>query len=267
MTHGRGRRPQTPDGRDWHIDKLKARIAAGTSVPIQWNAEKILDQGKNGTCVSAGILGACDSDDANHALSQFGDADIVPFFLTIANHGDLPDGGAEVRDGLKAGKAAGYIDSYAAIDNNDDLDEWLDKYGPVVCGSVWDDQMMTPAGDLVVPANDLATCPDGHCYRMEGMDAGYRHFANSWGTGWAAHGLFRMNRSDFTMLWNAGGEVWAITQAAPNPTPPTPTPPVPPPGPAPAPCDPTFVKSVIRILKAVETAVGKAVKDLEELLG
>ena len=180
MTHGRGRRPQTPDSRDWHIDKLKARIAAGTSVPIQWNAEKILDQGKNGTCVSAGILGACDSDDANHALSQFGDADIVPFFLTIANHGDLPDGGAEVRDGLKAGKAAGYIDSYAAIANNDDLDEWLDKYGPVVCGSVWDDQMMTPAGDLVVPANDLATCPDGHCYRMEGMDAGYRHFANSW---------------------------------------------------------------------------------------
>ena len=255
MTYGRGRRPQTPDGRDWHIDKLKARIAAGTSVPIQWNAEKILNQGENGTCVSAGILGACDSDDANHVLSKFGDADIVPFFLKIANHGDLPDGGAEVRDGLKAAKDAGYIDAYAAITNNDDLDDWLDKYGPVVCGSVWDDQMMTPAGDLVVPANDLATCPDGHCYRMEGMDAGYRKFAQSWGTGWGVAGLFRMSRSDFTMLWNAGGEAWAITQAAPNPTPPNPTPPAPPPGPAPgpapAPCDPTFVKEAIAELKSL----------------
>ena len=51
----------------------------------------------------------------------------------------------------------------------------------------------------------------------------------------------------------------------PAPTPPNPTPPAPPPGPAPVPSN--IVPTVIRILKAVETAIGKAVKDLEELLG
>ena len=254
---GRGRLPFVADTRDWKVDQLKKRIADGVSVPVDWNAETILDQGENGTCVSAGILGACDSDDANHVLSKFADSDIIPFFLTIAGHGPLPDGGAQVRDGLKAAKTANYIDAYASLTTVAELEDWLDSHGPVVVGSVWDDQMMNPAGDVVIPGSDIATCPDGHCYRMQGFDAGYRKFANSWGTGWADKGCFRMAKSDWQLLWANGGEVWAITQAAPVPVPiPSPTPP-----------DPDkLAKAVLKALKAIAKAAAAATADIEELL-
>ena len=139
-----GRLPFKPDDRDYPVERLEAMIAAGTAVPLEWSVPRILDQGDNGTCVAAGTLGACDCDDETHTDSHFTSADIVPFFETIAGAGPLPDGGAEVREGLKAAKKAGYISAYSLLTSAAQITSWLELHGPIVLGVDWMSGMDTP---------------------------------------------------------------------------------------------------------------------------
>lgn len=210
--HGLGRRPSPPDDRDWHVEKVKALIAAGTAKPIDRKVPSILNQGANGTCVSAGILGLLN---CAHGKARFKNKDIIPFFLTIAGHGDLPDGGADVRQGLLAAKRVGYISGFSRLKNQAEIDDWIRNHGPVVYGTSWLSGMDNP--DAAGKVTATGTERGGHCYFGNGDVKGDDE-VNSWGTKWAAKGKFWMTKPDMAKLLAAGGEAWAVvvpvTQAA-----------------------------------------------------
>jgi hypothetical protein len=210
-------------------------IAAGVAVPLKWSVPRILDQQANGTCVAAGILGALDCDDATHTDPKFTSADIVPFFLTIAGHGDLPDGGAEVRDGLKAAQQAGYITgAYALLKTWAEMQDWLEHYGPIVTGEDWYSGMDTPNAKGFVTVG--GTYRGGHCTYGNG-DIGGLNEVNSWGVDYGDGGFFYIAPTEIPRLMNGDFEAWAIVQAAPAP--PVPPAPVPTPTPTPTPVPPT----------------------------
>jgi hypothetical protein len=206
-----GRLPFRPDGRDWPLPRLRALVESGAAVPLDWSVTRILNQGDNGTCVAAGILGACDCDDANHVISQFSNADIVPFFRMIAGHGALPEGGAEVREGLKAAKAAGYISAYSLLGSEAEILEWWEHYGPCVFGVDWWSEMEHPDNTGRVSVG--GRIEGGHCVYGNGDLSGF-DFVNSWGSGWGAGGHFHMSREAFEKLARGDFEAWAVVQAA-----------------------------------------------------
>ena len=216
-----GRLPFTPDDRDWPVERVKALIASGEAAPLKWSVPRILDQGTNGTCVAAGTLGACDCDDENHVDSGFTSADIVPFFTTIAGHGALPDGGAQVRDGLKAAQKAGYISAYSLLSGSAEILDWVQNHGPVVIGMDWYDGFDSPdAKGCVLVSGSIR---GGHCVYGNG-DVGGFDLLNSWNATWGDGGHFYMTAATFAKIQNGDFEAWAIVQAAkPVPTP-TPTP-------------------------------------------
>ena len=233
-------------------------IAEGVAVPLKWSVPRILDQGANGTCVAAGTLGACDCDDENHVLSPFTSTDIVPFFQTIAGAGPLPDGGAEVREGLKAAQKAGYIKAYSLLKDEAEIIDWLERHGPIVVGADWLSGMDSPdqAGYVEV----AGTIRGGHCFYGNGDAAGL-DWVNSWGGGWGNGGFFCTDEANFSAMQNGDFEAWAIVQAPPAPTP-TPTP-------TPSP-NSSRVKKIITetlaLAKKEEAALAKEIADLEKAL-
>lgn len=206
-----GREPFRPDTRDANYppERLEAMIAAGKAKPLAWKVPRILDQGDNGTCVAAGTLGACDCDDETHTDSGFSSAAIVPFFLTITGHGALPDGGAQVRNGLKAAKKAGYISAYSLLTTTAAITSWLEKHGPIVVGVDWFSGMDSP--DTAGYVSVTGEVRGGHCFYGNG-DVGCLQWVNSWGASWGYHGHFYTRDADFAKLRTGDFEAWAIVQ-------------------------------------------------------
>lgn len=248
--HGLGRKPFVKDERDWPVFRLQQLITEGVAVPLKWSVPRILDQGDYGTCVAAGTLGALDCDDEYHVDPGFVSDDILPFFEKIAGHGDLPDGGAEVREGLKAAKAAGYITAYSLLTSSAQIRDWQEKHGPIVIGADWFSGMDSPNSTGFVTVAGVIR--GGHCFYGNG-DVGGQDFVNSWGV-WADHGHFYMTSTEFARLQNGDFEAWAVVQAAPAPPPP--------PTPTPTPT-PTGLKAA---LQAILAAFKAAVAALEKLI-
>ena len=252
MSNPLGRLPFKPDARDWPVECLKELIADGAVVPLQWTPSVILDQGDNGTCVAAGTLGACDCDDEHHVISTFTNADIVPFFDTISGHGALPDGGAEVREGLKAAQKADYIAAYAPLTTQAQILDWVQNHGPIVAGMDWDTGCDSPDAKGFV--HFKGTIRGLHCVYGNG-DVGGFDFVNSWSDSWGDKGHFYMTLADLTQAMNGDWEAWAIVQAAPTPTPtPTPTP-VPP-------SVKTALVAILAAVRTIEAAIEKVIKGL-----
>jgi len=239
VTHGLGRKPFVPDARDWPVERVKAMVARGEAVPLTWSVPRILDQDGTPECVSAGILGALDCDDAQHNDPGFTSADIDQFFHTIPGAG--PDG-AYVRDGLKAAKAAGYIAGYSLLRSEAEIIDWLENDGPVVFGSDWLTGMDNPdAHGYVLVSGSLR---GGHCYYGNGNVGGY-DLVNSWGEGWGQKGHFYMTQTQFhKLLQSYDTEVWAIVQPAPQP-------------PKPQPSSDPFIEFLRKVLAAIEELLKK----------
>jgi hypothetical protein len=210
ITHGLGRLPFEADERDgsYTAERLEAMLELGLAAPVEWgNANRVLDQGRYGTCVAAGTLGLLNTDDAQHNDPRFTSGDIMPFFKTIEG-GDVL-AGAQVRNGLKAAKKAGLVEAYARL-AEDDIEPWLRAHGPVLVGTVWTEKMSEPMGIVVVV--DTTNAASGHCWYIHGANSDYWHGTNSWGSDWADHGYFYVSRTDFHDLYLAGGEAWACVQ-------------------------------------------------------
>lgn len=248
-----GRLPFKPDDRDWPVARLKRMIDQGVAVPLDWSVPRILDQGDNGTCVSAGILGACDCDDEFHAMSKFTNDSIIPFFKTIDGWGPLPDGGAQVRDGLKSAQKLGYIKAYAPLTSKAAIIDWLENHGPVVFGMDWLSGMETPSADGFVSVS--GAFEGGHCVYGNGDLHGF-DLVNSWAVVWGDKGHFYMTPTNFDRTMNGDFEAWAIVQApdSPAPTPPPPT--------------PVEDKDLLRyVLHEIRLAVADLQKAIDHILG
>jgi hypothetical protein len=149
---------------------------------------------------------------AQHNDPKFRNADIMPFFKTIA--GSDPLNGALVREGLKAAKKAGLIEAYALLKGEFEISNWLRHRGPVLVGTVWTEQMTEPMGDVVVV--DSTVSDMGHAWFFHGYDPAYMHGSQSWGEAWGDKGYFRMSRTGWVKLYRAGGEAWAVLQPVPT---------------------------------------------------
>jgi hypothetical protein len=217
--HGLGRLPFEPDPRDdsYTAERMEAMVELGLAAPVEWvNVNHVLNQGSYGTCVAASLLGLLNTDDENHNNPKFADSDIMPFFKTIV--GSDPLNGALVREGLKAAKRNGLIVAYALLKDEDEVEIWLRKRGPVLVGTVWTEGMSEPQGDIVMV--DSTVSDMGHAWFFHGYDPSYLHGSNSWGDAWADNGYFRMSRAGWANLYRAGGESWAVLQSVPPPVPP-----------------------------------------------
>ena len=252
--HGLGRNPFTRDARDYGPRALKEREAAGLTTPIARKVVSILDQGDDGTCVSAGILGAI-----NCALgkARFTNDDIVPFFLQIPGHGALPEGGAEVRQGLATAKKLGYIDAYALLATKADQDDWIEGHGPAVQGMDWYTSMRSPSSKGYVTVS--GSVEGGHCIYGNGDLLLEDDDVNSWGLGWGDDGKFYLTVTNATKIRNGDFESWGFTlPAVPVPVP-TPTPV---PVPTPPPAVKTTLQVILAALKTVVRALEKLIKSL-----
>lgn len=242
---GLGRKPKTPDARDYTVDRLEQMIAEGTATPVIWFDKEILDQGDTSECVSAGIEGYLNTDDEYHNDPHFTSADIHPFYLDIKVLEGEPgqEDGAEVRDGLKVAKSKGWISAYAALTSMTQILAWLETHGPVLVGTDFLNSMETPSSAGIITVDPNSRVAGGHCWFLNGEDSIYLDAVNSWGESWGLGGKFKIAQTDFDQLLagiDSPGEAWAAVQAVPAPTPtpaPAPTPtPSPTPTPAPAGC-------------------------------
>jgi len=97
MPNPLGRNPLIRDVRDYDIDKLVATL----KVPLSRKVVSILDQARMEPASPLAFSGRS----TVPRYAKFTSADIVPFFLQIPGHGALPDGGAQIRDGLKTAQS------------------------------------------------------------------------------------------------------------------------------------------------------------------
>jgi hypothetical protein len=218
MNYGLGRLPFEPDQRDASYTPLRlaAMLELGLAAPVEWaNANPVLDQQKTPECVAFGTLGLLNTDDEKHNDPRFTNEDAHLFFKTIPGAGE---NGAQLRNGLKAAKAAGLVAAYALLNTEAQIAEWLDAHGPVLVGTIWTAHMMEPHNGIVMV--DSTANIYGHCWYLHGREFGYLHGTNSWGKAWGEDGQFRISREAFTRLINARGEAWAVVQPPANMRPP-----------------------------------------------
>jgi hypothetical protein len=173
-----------------------------------WNDDLILDQGNYGTCVGnagAGFLRAEPIVDpkVDETLAR------ALYYEATCNDGACDptyNEGATSRGLAKALKARGRISAYAFAASLDEVNKWLDTYGPVMVGTDWTDDMMYPNSNGFVYFT--GNIEGGHEWLILGRDSETVYYAaNSWGTSWGDKGHFRINASDLNkLLFNQDGD-------------------------------------------------------------
>jgi len=188
---------------------------------VVWeNPDDPLDQGDFGTCVGNGDAQFGNTSPIN---DHFTEKDARKFYYEATvldgdpDDPDAPNGGqqgATVRSGVKVLKNHGRISTYAQATSTDAITAWLKKYGPVIIGSDWMNDMFTPdSKGYVRPTGGVA---GGHCYVIVGYLASEGAYLclNSWGKGWGQGGYFKIKVADFGQLLGSGGEAWTSVELA-----------------------------------------------------
>lgn len=232
MTDARLGRLYVPDSRDWEPPKLHALLGeAALPLPpsMLWTDTVVMDQGPFGVCVGNGWAGWGDSAPIQDTYTEK-DARRIYYEATVIDgqpdDPDAPGGGQQgstVRSGAKAMQARGRLSAYAFATSLSSIREWLAFHGPVVMGTDWTNDMMSPDPNGVVrPTGGVA---GGHCYLAIGYslsDDEFR-FRNSWGH-WGLSGDFFMRSADVLTLLKGIDTPGEACLAAESPLAPVPTP-------------------------------------------
>lgn len=196
----------------WKAFNALAQIVQTPPLPTndrQWLADFQLNQGQTGHCVGFGWAGWGDTEPVVDEYADQDGHDI--YYETKTIEGD-PQGedGAYPRDGAKAMKNRGRLDTYAAANTIADVVDWLRSKGPVVIGTDWTSDMFEPdSNGFIKPTGSYE---GGHCYLLYGIKDDTLTFKNSWGADWGDNGSFHMKLSDFSMLMQSYGEAWASVE-------------------------------------------------------
>ncbi len=253
--------PQKPDAHDYQLFErlpLLRFAAPPPSVSPLTTALSILDQGNLGSCTAYGSGKAFRYLD-RQAGTDFDVSELAQYYNSRLEMGAQyvsQDSGATIRDSVKALAKYGmaretdwpYVISkfsqtppsaaydfaakhqaleYVTVGNNVNEVKLAIAAGyPVIIGfTVYQNYQQGFASGIWPEPQGAAV--GGHCVLLDGYDASYVMFPNSWGTGVGVGGRFRMS---WAYLLSNGADFWIlkkIEEDNPAPTPP-PTPPTPP---------------------------------------
>jgi hypothetical protein len=182
----------------------KPPTPAGDTTP-GWELKVQLDQGQTGHCVGFGWAAWVDALPIEGNLLN-ADAHAIYYECKVIDGEPLAENGSYVRSGALALRNRGRLAAFAFARNTTEIDDWINKRGPIVVGTTWTDDMFDPdAKGFVKPTGPVA---GGHCYIMlEKLDNEDAYvFQNSWGASWGQNGRFKMKRADFGSLLADQGE-------------------------------------------------------------
>jgi hypothetical protein len=234
-----GRRPPTPDGRDFTIDMvrsasplelayLRLQAAKGANRAVKdWAAEvmhelrpppipipepppelidivwplgdPVLDQGDTPHC---GGFGGCHWLNLEPVIGHTRNPDGHALYYEAVSIGGYPgtEDGVESRWVAKALQARGRLSTYAFAKTLDEIREWVRERGPVMMGTDWTNGMFNPDPDGL--AHLTGAMAGGHFWCVVGdLPAEAQVLClNSWGVEWGAGGYFRLSHDDLATL-------------------------------------------------------------------
>jgi hypothetical protein len=176
-----------------------------------------LDQGNTGTCVGHGwrhflqaapIMTrngptALDIYDGAIVIDEWDDNDVDPDRQF----------GTSVRAAVKVLQKLGHIAEYRWAWSADEMRRFLlSGGGPVVVGTTWYEQMMSPEDGFIKIGGSAV---GGHAYLIIGCDFGRRNafrILNSWGRSWGENGRAWIHFDEMERLIKDDGEVACATE-------------------------------------------------------
>lgn len=206
---------------------LDAQDAQLVSKPKIWTPGKtVLDQGQTGLCTQFGP-------DASRTASP-NRLESTPLatkqlnYLRAVLRDPWSDNdqdtafqmGTSVHAAISVLQEDGLIGSYLWIETQDEMDRWLDNYGPVVVGTDWYDRMFNPRPNRGWARLQVeGVVEGGHCYCILGRSKvrGYK-MVNSWGPDWAHNGTAYIRTEDFWNTLAQGIEAVGFVDATPAET-------------------------------------------------
>lgn len=121
------------------------------------------------------------------------------------------ENGSTIRSAAKVLRNNNRIDGYAFAPDMATIKWWLLHRGPMIVGTMWTSNMMTPNEDNIVTiGGDML---GGHAYVLAGWRAdNYIPIQNSWGQYWGKNGRAYISSTDFEKLFIRGGEALAAVE-------------------------------------------------------
>jgi hypothetical protein len=184
-----------------------APIPVPTTDGPLWVDPTVLDQGDFGTCVGNAWAGWGNAEPIRDDYDE-DDARAIYYESTCIGGACDPtyQEGSTTRDGAKAMQKRLKLTAYAFATGLADIDEWLNKHGPVVIGINWTDSMFTPDPDGTV--HYTGSVEGGHeIVILQNVVSKDRYLVrNSWGSGWGVNGDFFILKTDMQKLLADSGD-------------------------------------------------------------
>lgn len=200
-----------------------ARRAARPRTVLWDHHAPVLDQGELGSCTGnalAQLLNTTKFTASRPKRKYLDERSAVDLYSVATGLDDIQgtyppvDTGSSGLGVAKAGVRLGYLSAYQHAFGFDHFLSAI-QLQPVIVGTNWHEAMFdTDADGFVKPVGALA---GGHEYLALGvnMRGQYVTFLNSWGSGWGAHGRFRMRFDSFEVLLSEDGDVTVPIGKAP----------------------------------------------------
>lgn len=207
-----GRIPSSIDERDWQLeDFIPVKPLFRIGQEAKWDFPcTVLDQEETPHCVG-------------FSMAHFGinlptwtvytkqEAHELYYKCKIVDGDPGAENGTTLRSAAKVLQDIGAINSYAFANDMDSIRWWLINRGPLIVGTIWSENMMTPDKDGKLDIGGFVL--GGHAYLInEWRKDGYIGIKNSWGPNWGVGGKAYVSAEDFELLFLYGGEVLAAVE-------------------------------------------------------
>jgi hypothetical protein len=191
-----------------------------THTTVNWTTSApVLDQGDVGSCTGNAMAQLLDTDHftgTGLGGKYLDETDALTLYelATRLDHmpGEYPptDRGSSGVAVAKAAEKLSYITRYEHCFGWPHFQAAIETQ-PVIVGTLWTQQMMTPGPDGLVTVGELSdqTVMGGHEYLCRGINYETQRitFRNSWGAGWGDQGEFAISFTDFETLLACEGDV------------------------------------------------------------
>jgi len=202
------------------------RITAQAGPEIRtraWPCSRHLDQGSEGACVGFGISHGLIAQpvtrklDASSAINLYYEAQKIDSIPGGSYPGAVPHAdGTSVLAGMKAARAAGYVESYYWGFSLTDLLTGLSNHGPAVLGLRWFEGMRQPDENGYIHPTGRQV--GGHCILCKALDVGRERVTlhNSWGPAWGVAGDCYLSFDELASLVGFRSDTCFFSQPKPG---------------------------------------------------